>query len=99
MLHYETVSPHLLNVLKKIQQLPEVSAFRLVGGTSLSLQMGHRTSVDIDLFTDKSFDIAELQKILDKTLIRLKCFGLIKMDSFQQLTGLKLTFLIGTFLF
>lgn len=67
MLHYETVSPHLLSVLKKIQQLPEVSAFRLVGGTSLSLQLGHRISVDIDLFTNKSFDISELQKTLHKT--------------------------------
>lgn len=66
MLHYETVSPHLLSVLKKIQQLPELSGFRLVGGTSLALQIGHRTSVDIDLFTDKSFDITELQQVLYK---------------------------------
>ncbi|MEO8852380.1 MAG: nucleotidyl transferase AbiEii/AbiGii toxin family protein [Ginsengibacter sp.] len=67
MLHYETISPHLLSVLKRIQSLPDVSRFRLVGGTSLSLQIGHRISVDIDLFTDKSFDITELQKTLDKT--------------------------------
>lgn len=67
MLHYETVSPHLLTVLKKIQLLPELPAFRLVGGTALALQIGHRTSVDIDLFTDKTFDIDELQKTLNKT--------------------------------
>lgn len=67
MLHYETVSPNLLSVLKKIQLLPALSTFRLVGGTSLALQIGHRISLDIDLFTDKSFDIAELQKTLDKT--------------------------------
>lgn len=30
--------------------------FRLVGGTSLSLQIGHRLSVDIDLFTDAPYD-------------------------------------------
>lgn len=29
--------------------------FRLVGGTSLSLQLGHRVSVDIDLFTDEPY--------------------------------------------
>lgn len=67
MLHYETVSPHLLSVLKRIQQLPEISTFRLVGGTSLSLQIGHRISVDIDLFTDKFFDIAGLQETLNGT--------------------------------
>jgi len=30
-------------------------SFRLVGGTSLSLQIGHRESVDIDLFTDAAY--------------------------------------------
>ena len=64
MLHYETVSPDLLTVLKRLQLLPEISGFRLVGGTSLSLQIGHRTSVDIDLFTDKAFDSEELQKVI-----------------------------------
>jgi hypothetical protein len=29
------------------------SNFYLVGGTSLSLQMGHRNSIDIDLLEDK----------------------------------------------
>lgn len=72
MLHYETAPPNLLNVLKKIQSLPEFSVFRLVGGTSLALQIGHRTSIDIDLFTDKSFDIIELQQVLFK-----------KFDSFE----------------
>ncbi|WP_428985335.1 nucleotidyl transferase AbiEii/AbiGii toxin family protein [Sphingobacterium oryzagri] len=28
------------------------ASFRLVGGTALSLQLGHRLSVDIDLFSD-----------------------------------------------
>lgn len=30
--------------------------FRLVGGTSLSLQLGHRKSDDIDLFTEAEYD-------------------------------------------
>ncbi|MEO1213583.1 MAG: nucleotidyl transferase AbiEii/AbiGii toxin family protein [Bacteroidota bacterium] len=30
--------------------LPELEAFTLVGGTALSLQIGHRISVDLDLF-------------------------------------------------
>jgi len=32
--------------------LPELSEFRLVGGTALSLLRGHRESVDIDMFCD-----------------------------------------------
>ncbi len=45
-------------------QLDELKSFRLVGGTSLALQIGHRTSVDIDLFTDQSFDKHHLQVVL-----------------------------------
>lgn len=33
----------------------EFESFRLVGGTSLSLQIGHRISVDIDIFTEVEY--------------------------------------------
>ena len=36
-------------------QAEEFASFRLVGGTSLSLQRGHRKSLDIDLFTDSLY--------------------------------------------
>lgn len=39
------------------------SEFRLVGGTSLSLQLGHRISVDIDLFTDAEYGSIDFEKI------------------------------------
>lgn len=38
--------------------------FFLVGGTALALQMGHRKSVDLDLFTQKDINIEELKKHL-----------------------------------
>lgn len=56
MLQTQSVSAGLLNILKKLMALEELKNFRLVGGTALALQYGHRVSVDIDLFTDKSFD-------------------------------------------
>jgi hypothetical protein len=34
----------------------EFNAFRLVGGTALSLYRGHRESIDIDLFSDAPYD-------------------------------------------
>jgi predicted nucleotidyltransferase component of viral defense system len=34
---------------------PLIKDFVLVGGTSLSLQLGHRVSIDIDLFTDSPY--------------------------------------------
>jgi predicted nucleotidyltransferase component of viral defense system len=54
-LYYNTVTPYLLKVLKQLMAAKEFEKFRLVGGTSLSLQRGHRFSVDIDLFTDEKY--------------------------------------------
>ena len=56
MLREETVEPATLGLLKQITALPELSQFRLVGGTALSLILGHRRSVDIDLFTDQPLE-------------------------------------------
>lgn len=54
MLRTEAVLPSTLDLLKKIQSIPAMREMRLVGGTALALQFGHRKSVDLDLFG--SFD-------------------------------------------
>ena len=38
--------------------------FNLAGGTSLSLYLGHRLSLDLDLFTPESFDAVQLEQFL-----------------------------------
>ena len=58
MLHYETISPGTLQILKDLQALPCLRDTRLVGGTALALQLGHRRSIDLDLF-GKLDDAAE----------------------------------------
>lgn len=50
MLHYETIHPTTLELLKKLTAQEELRDMRLVGGTSLALQYGHRQSVDLDFF-------------------------------------------------
>ena len=50
MLFFETVEPQTLTLLKKLQSIPELADTRLVGGTALALQLGHRISVDLDVF-------------------------------------------------
>ena len=63
MLRTETVEPSTLDLLKRLQRLPELSNTRLVGGTALALHLGHRKSVDLDLFG--SFDpIVSYRKLL-----------------------------------
>ena len=54
-LKYHTITPMLLDVLKKCMGSQLFDSFRLVGGTALSLQRGHRLSLDLDLFTDASY--------------------------------------------
>ena len=44
-------------------ECPHFNPFRLVGGTALSLQRGHRISVDIDLFTDESYGSIEFNQL------------------------------------
>src|ERR1700761_8011840 len=56
MLREETVEPGTLGLLKKIVLLPELKQFRLVGGTALSLLLGHRKSIDLDFFTDQPLE-------------------------------------------
>ena len=60
MLHYKTVEPDTLALLNKLMLMPELNNFYLVGGTALSLQYGHRISVDLDLFCSEVFDQKEI---------------------------------------
>ncbi|SHE79507.1 Nucleotidyl transferase AbiEii toxin, Type IV TA system [Bacteroides luti] len=62
-LHKETVSDALWWTLKQLMEIEVLLPFRLVGGTSLSLQLGHRISVDIDLFTDVEYGSIDFDQI------------------------------------
>ncbi len=59
MLHLETVAPATLTLAQRILSLPELAGVRLVGGTALALQLGHRTSVDLDFFEEAKATIRE----------------------------------------
>ena len=67
MLHKETVSPTTLGVLKSLMEDQKLNDFVLVGGTALSLRIGHRISIDLDLFSNKDFDQSALQEHLQST--------------------------------
>lgn len=55
-MHTETVSAECLRLLNEIGNLSLIEQFYLVGGTSLSLQLGHRMSEDLDFFSKKEFN-------------------------------------------
>jgi hypothetical protein len=53
--HGETIAAPMRQLLTELMATPELAAFRLVGGTALALHLGHRKSVDIDLFSCDPF--------------------------------------------
>lgn len=62
-LYYNTVTPFLSDMLNELMNSPAFDSFRLVGGTALSLQRGHRKSANIDLFTDAKYGSVDFGKI------------------------------------
>lgn len=90
MLHYETIDTPTLELLKLLQGIPVFSSLRLVGGTALALQLGHRKSVDIDLFgslisddfeiTEALSSIKDVKRIHKTKNINIFSIGGIKTD-------------------
>lgn len=68
MLETKSVDPKLLELLRQIMNEPLFDSFLLVGGTSLTLQIGHRISVDIDLFGKCPIVESDFLEILIKHL-------------------------------
>ena len=66
MLHKETIDAATLELLKRLMGDERLQGFVLVGGTSLALQIGHRISVDLDLFIEKEFEADELREYLEQ---------------------------------
>ena len=62
-MYWNTVSPILEEVLLDLMENAIFRPFRLVGGTALSLQIGHRMSLDIDMFTDASYGSIDFDEI------------------------------------
>lgn len=62
-MYWNTVSPLLKSVLIDLMNDDLFAPFRLVGGTALSLQIGHRLSVDIDLFTSADYGSIDFEEI------------------------------------
>lgn len=67
MLFQSTVENSTLELLKKLMMDEVLNNFVLVRGTALALQIGHRSSVDIDLFSIEAFNESELADYLFRT--------------------------------
>ncbi|XTB06439.1 nucleotidyl transferase AbiEii/AbiGii toxin family protein [Treponema denticola] len=56
MLQKNTVEKTAFELLRTLMQDSQMDQFFLVGGTSIALRLGHRKSIDLDLFTQNDID-------------------------------------------
>ncbi|MBX2897477.1 MAG: nucleotidyl transferase AbiEii/AbiGii toxin family protein [Cyclobacteriaceae bacterium] len=88
-LYKETVSEEMLSLLNELMGINELAAYRLVGGTSLSLQFGHRTSIDIDLFAGGAEETDGLPKILSNHFPSFQLLSKNKNGLMGLINGIK----------
>lgn len=91
MLSYQTVSPNTLELLKQLSRLDFLIDTRLVGGTSLALQYGHRNSVDLDFFGNISTDNETIRENL-RTVGNLSIIKETPRIKIYLLDGVKVDF-------
>ena len=64
MLYKETVERATFDLLINLMQDARLKNFNLAGGTALALYIGHRKSIDLDLFTTDGFDVKKMEEYL-----------------------------------
>ena len=81
MLALQTVFPDILELLKSLTNQPLLQQMRLVGGTALALQYGHRRSVDLVFLGKTTEDVDELTSVMydcAESVVRGNCTKRIK---------------------
>ena len=65
-LYYQTLEPNSFGLLNEVMGSKPLqdAGFSLAGGTALALQLGHRMSTDLDLFSPKPFDPRQMQDVM-----------------------------------
>jgi len=66
--------------------------FYLAGGTALALQIGHRTSLDFDFYTEKSFDSLRLKEEFDKKFRKVQEVYVAEDTLGLDVNGVKMNF-------
>jgi len=73
MLYKETITKEMWELLQRLMNDEKLKNFNLVGGTALSLMIGHRLSIDLDLFTTQDFDAKSMATHLsDKHPVKIR---------------------------
>jgi len=65
MLQKETAAPDIIEMIIELQSCDLLKDFILAGGTALSLQLGHRKSEDIDIFSTNKHDYKKIFEFIN----------------------------------
>ncbi|MBX6378625.1 MAG: nucleotidyl transferase AbiEii/AbiGii toxin family protein [Clostridia bacterium] len=76
-MHWDRIEPRAAGILRDLSSTDLFKEFYPSGGTALSLQLGHRTSVDLDLFTVAPRHKLNSQAVLSRLERR---FGRTRVD-------------------
>ncbi len=61
----QTITSNMLLLVEELAQISSISSsFYMAGGTALAIQIGHKKSLDIDLFTKQKFNEEKLSQII-----------------------------------
>ena len=89
MLSFQTVQPDTLELLKALMRLPILGEMRLVGGTALALQYGHRRSVDLGFFGHTTEDIDELTETIREVIGHVQLLSATKRIKVYSIHNVK----------
>ncbi|MFH1559432.1 MAG: nucleotidyl transferase AbiEii/AbiGii toxin family protein [Patescibacteria group bacterium] len=91
-MHKEILAPEQIDLLPLIKKFHK--NFGLVGGTAIALQIGHRRSIDFDLFSLEEFHNANIRKIIAENGFEIENIYQDELGQFTFLVnGVQLTFL------
>lgn len=91
-MHLEVLNKKQKKIIPKLGFLKKYG-FYLAGGTALALQLGHRTSQDLDFYTQKHFRFRVFLKEIEKKLgEKAKEYSLAKDTLFIRILDTDLSF-------
>ena len=88
----QVISAKTKRLLESLDKIEIIKNFYLAGGTALALQLGHRKSIDLDLFSEKDFSTEELKTVLSQ-VGKLKVYSEEERTLNANLNGVKISFL------
>lgn len=93
MIYYETITEEMRNIGEIIFNNFD-SKYYLAGGTALSLQIGHRKSIDLDYFINDDIDTLKLKNTISDTFKDLKVEFIFeeKNTLWCMINGVKISF-------